>query len=69
MTTFKEFFEVFIASIRHEYGLHRDLMEPNFNYIGISLSFEQSATRTALGVVSISQPSKLVILLAENKAS
>ena len=71
VTTFKGFFEVFIASIRHEYGLHRDLMEPNFNYIGLSLAFDQVSQRpnATFCVVSISQPSKFFVLLASNKAS
>lgn len=75
MTTFKEFFEVFIASVRHEYRLHKDLMEPCYNYIGLALSYEDQTFMTLSnrsstnfgGVVSVSTPAKLMILLAESK--
>jgi hypothetical protein len=37
ITTLKEFFEVFISSIKKEQIFHRELLHPAYNNIGISI--------------------------------
>lgn len=55
ITTLKEFFEVFISSIKKEQIFHRELLNPLYNYIGLSIHFN-----------STSSVGTMRILLAEN---
>ena len=55
ITTLKEFFEVFISSIKKEQIFHRELLNPNYNYMGVSVQFN---TNSSVGTMRI--------LLAEN---
>lgn len=67
MTTFKEFLEVVITSVRHENRLHSELMEPSYHYIGLALIFaDEEVSNTAM--ISVPSPAKLMILLAEGLA-
>ena len=55
ITTLKEFFEVFIASIKKQQLFHKELLNPVYNYIGIGISFNSA---NGIGTMRI--------LLAEN---
>ena len=41
-TTLKEFFEIFIASIKKEQMFHRELLGAQYNYIGLALNFNNN---------------------------
>jgi hypothetical protein len=39
ITTLKEFFEIFISSIKKEQIFHKELLNPAYNYIGLGIDF------------------------------
>ena len=39
ITTLKEFFEIFITSIKKEQTFHIELMSSKYKYIGLSMEF------------------------------
>ena len=61
-----------IASVRNEYRLHHELMEPSYTYIGIALAFEEDPSNSgdshgSAGLISVQSQAQLMILLAESK--
>ena len=40
VTTLKEFFEIFISSLKKEQVFHRELLSKNWNHIGLNMKFE-----------------------------
>ena len=41
ITTLKEFFEIFISSIKKEQIFHKELLNPNYNHMGIGIDFNK----------------------------
>ena len=39
LTTLKEFFEIFISSIKKDQIFHQELLSPSYRHIGMSLEF------------------------------
>ena len=40
ITTLKEFFEIFITSIKKEQTFHSELLSSKYKYIGLSMDFD-----------------------------
>ena len=40
VTTLKEFFEIFISSLKKEQAFHKELLNQTYKYIGISMKFD-----------------------------
>ena len=40
LTTLKEFFEIFISSLKKEQAFHKELLNKNYAHIGISMYFD-----------------------------
>ena len=43
VTTLKEFFEIFIASIKKQQQFHKELLNPIYNHIGIAICFNETS--------------------------
>ena len=50
LTTLKEFFEIFISSIKKEQVFHSELMNPMYNYIGLSMHFNNTSSIATLKI-------------------
>ena len=44
MTTLKEFFEIFITSLKKDQAFHHELISKNYNEIGLTIKFDKSTT-------------------------
>ena len=44
MTTLKEFFEIFITSLKKDQAFHHELTSKNYNEIGLTIKFDKSTT-------------------------
>lgn len=42
VTTLKEFFEIFISSIKKEQIFHKELLSPNYTHIGLGIDFNKA---------------------------
>jgi len=51
MTTLKEFFEIFISSIKKEQIFHKELLSERYHYIGLSLTFNSMTSVATLRVI------------------
>lgn len=51
ITTLKEFFEVFISSIKKEQIFHKELLNPNYNYIGLGIDFNKLSCVATLRIL------------------
>ena len=51
IATLKEFFEIFIASIREDQYFHVVLLSPKFHYIGLTLEFNKVTSVATLRVI------------------
>ena len=51
MTTLKEFFEIFISSIKKEQIFHKELLSERYYYIGLSLTFNSMTSVATLRVI------------------
>jgi hypothetical protein len=40
LTTLKEFFEIFIASLRKDQAFHQELLSPIYEEIGLAIKFD-----------------------------
>ena len=52
--TMKEFFEIFIASIKTDQYFHTVLMSPKFYHVGLSLEFNKVSTIATLRMIMAS---------------
>jgi hypothetical protein len=50
VTTLKEFFEIFISSLKKEQAFHRELIEQNYKHIGLTMKFDQHNTQATLTI-------------------
>jgi len=50
VTTLKEFFEIFISSLKKEQAFHQELMSEVYHQIGISMKFDPSNTQATLTI-------------------
>ena len=48
LTTLKEFFEIFISSVKKEMQFHSELISPSYKRIGLSLKFEKKKSLAKL---------------------
>ena len=51
ITTLKEFFEIFISSIKKEKIFHKELMSDLYNYIGIGIDFNKMSGVATLRIL------------------
>ena len=51
MATMKEFFEIFIASIKGDQYFHIVLMSPKFHHIGLTLEFNKVTSIATLRLI------------------
>ena len=51
ITTLKEFFEIFISSIKKEQIFHKELLNPAYNYIGIGVDFNKETCVATLRIL------------------
>jgi hypothetical protein len=51
ITTLKEFFEIFISSIKKEQLFHSELMSSNFQYMGLSMDFNSLTSIATMRIV------------------
>ncbi|CDW75125.1 UNKNOWN [Stylonychia lemnae] len=50
LTTLKEFFEIFISSIKKDQVFHTELLNPQFKYIGLSMQFSSQTSISTLKI-------------------
>ena len=50
ITTLKEFFEIFIQSIRKEQVFHTELLSSQFKYVGLSTQFNSYSSSCVLRI-------------------
>ena len=50
ITTLKEFFEIFISSIKKQQVFHSELLNPNYEHIGISMEFNPMTSVASLRI-------------------
>jgi hypothetical protein len=46
----KEFFEIFICSIKKNQQFHFEILSPHYNSVGIGMEFSQSTSMTQLKI-------------------
>ena len=51
ITTLKEFFEIFISSIKKEQIFHKELLNPVYNYIGLGIEFNRLSCIATLRIL------------------
>ena len=51
VTTLREFFEVLIASIKKEQVFHKEILNPKYNAIGVSILFDNHSNIGTLRVL------------------
>lgn len=50
VTTLKEFFEIFISSLKKEQAFHQELTSHLYQHIGISMKFDPANTQATLTI-------------------
>ena len=50
ITTLKEFFEIFISSIKKDQQFHTELLSSNYKYLGISMEFNSLTSVATLRI-------------------
>lgn len=50
VTTLKEFFEIFISSLKKEQAFHQELTSPLYQAVGISMKFDSQNTQATLTI-------------------
>ena len=50
VTTLKEFFEIFISSLKKEQAFHQELTSALYSSVGISMKFDQQNTQATLTI-------------------
>ena len=50
MTTLKEFFEIFITSLKKDQAFHHELTSKNYNETGLTIKFDKSTTQATLTI-------------------
>ena len=50
VTTLKEFFEIFISSLKKEQAFHAELMSEVYHQIGVSMKFDPTNTQATLTI-------------------
>ena len=51
ITTLKEFFEIFISSIKKEQIFHKELLSDQYNHIGIGIDFNKMSSIATLRIL------------------
>ena len=51
ITTLKEFFEIFISSIKKEQIFHKELLNANYKYIGLAIDFNKFSSIATLRIL------------------
>ena len=50
VTTLKEFFEIFISSLKKDQAFHQELISHLYQEIGLSMKFDQNNTQATLTI-------------------
>jgi hypothetical protein len=50
LTTLKEFFEIFITSIKKDQVFHSELLSPDYHFMGLSLAFNKITSIATLKI-------------------
>ena len=50
VTTLKEFFEIFISSLKKEQAFHQELLSKTWQQVGMNLFFDQNNTQASLSI-------------------
>ena len=50
VTTLKEFFEIFISSLKKEQAFHQELTSHLYQHIGVSMKFDPANTQATLTI-------------------
>lgn len=50
ITTLKEFFEIFIASLRKNQAFHQELLSSNYHELGLCIKFDSENTQATMNI-------------------
>ena len=50
VTTLKEFFEIFISSLKKEQAFHQELIAQNYQHMGLCMKFDANNTQATLTI-------------------